>query len=90
MRDWISRTWRALQPADDTRKGAAWGAVALLGVVTAVATASYFGPGLGPLRLLKSVNVWTGQISLAASHEIPCRIEIASAIAEIRLPRPTG
>jgi hypothetical protein len=31
-----------------------------------------------------------GQISLAASHEITCRIEIASVIAEIRLPRHTG
>ena len=49
MRDWISRIWRELQPADDTRRGAAWGAVALLGVVTAVAAASQYGPGFGPL-----------------------------------------
>ena len=51
---------------------------------------SALGPGLGPLRILKAVHVWMGQISLAASREITFRIEIASAIAGIRLPRHTG
>ncbi|HSG39684.1 MAG TPA: hypothetical protein VLE27_08610, partial [Thermoanaerobaculia bacterium] len=44
----LSRAWQRMQPGPTARKGAAWGAAALVGLVTGF-SGIRFRPGLGPV-----------------------------------------